>query len=579
MTSEDYAESRAMLAAIEEQIGYAPENEKDNPGSVQKLAVRRTDAASVTLGWDAAAHASRYTVEYRRAGESAWKQAGETNSTEYTVSGLESGKAYDFLVTAYAQRFKTAGSKLENVTAAAAPAALSEGYTPKAGEIVTFGSYEQDNDTSNGKEPIEWEVLNVESDGTCLLISRYALDAKPYNTEKKNVTWETCTLRDWLNNSFRNTAFNAEEQNRIALTKNENADNPVYGTKGGNDTVDYVFPLSPEEVEKYYSINKNTGTGNEHYWIGENRLIKKPTEYAKAQGAYSYQDGNMAGWWWLRSPGSESNCAVNVGSIGKVYISGNIISRTEFGVVPAIRVRPSADDTAPSSDSDDGAAAQPQDTGRAPVFTPYSAGDTVKFGSYEQDNHTSTGKEAIEWTVLDVSNDGVCLLISKYALDCKPYNAAQKDVTWETCSLRNWLNGSFYNNAFSAAEREKIVLTKNKNADNPVYGTDGGNDTNDYVFILSHDEIEKYYGVNKNTGAGNEWYWYVGDGLRAAPSRYAAAQGADSYDGASWYWLRSTGCSGLYACYVFSGGTLYLNGSVVTQADIGVVPAVRVRLF
>lgn len=76
----------------------------------------------------------------------------------------------------------------------------------------------------------------------------------------------------------------------------------------------------------------------------------------------------------------------------------------------------------------------------------------MSFGKYEQDNNTSNGKEKIEWLVLEVK-DGKALVISKYALDCKPYNTSSTNVTWETCSLRNWLNNDFINSAFSATEK------------------------------------------------------------------------------------------------------------------------------
>ena len=201
------------------------------------------------------------------------------------------------------------------------------------GNVVTFGAYEQDNNTSNGKEPIEWEVLGVENDGTCLLISRYALDARPYNKEEIGVTWETCTLRSWLNDGFLSSAFSAEERTKIVVTNNKNTDNPNYGTQGGNDTSDYVFLLSLEEIEKYYSINKNTGS--DWYWRGEDRLKKYPTAYAKAQGAYISDNG--ACWWWLRSPGSASVYAASVGDDGYVRVAGYSVTSTYTSVVPAVR--------------------------------------------------------------------------------------------------------------------------------------------------------------------------------------------------------------------------------------------------
>lgn len=100
------------------------------------------------------------------------------------------------------------------------------------GDIVKFGSYEQDNNTENGSEPIEWQVLEKRSDGSLLVVSRYGLDSQPYNTERTDVTWETCTLRRWLNTTFFDTAFTSSEKSMIAKTRITNASN-IYGTSGG----------------------------------------------------------------------------------------------------------------------------------------------------------------------------------------------------------------------------------------------------------------------------------------------------------------------------------------------------------
>ena len=129
---------------------------------------------------------------------------------------------------------------------------LSELSDVSVGDIIIFGSYEQDNVTSNGKEAIEWEVLDVQ-DGEALIISKYALDAKPYNQELQSVTWETCTLRKWLNDDFYNTAFSSADKLKIQSTTLINVDNPYYGTEDGNNTVDKVFLLSVDEAIKYYA--------------------------------------------------------------------------------------------------------------------------------------------------------------------------------------------------------------------------------------------------------------------------------------------------------------------------------------
>ena len=71
----------------------------------------------------------------------------------------------------------------------------------RAGGVVMFGSYEQDNVLANGKEPLEWIVLKTEG-GRAMLITRYLIDARAYHEAFVNMTWSECTLRKWLNDTF-----------------------------------------------------------------------------------------------------------------------------------------------------------------------------------------------------------------------------------------------------------------------------------------------------------------------------------------------------------------------------------------
>ena len=82
------------------------------------------------------------------------------------------------------------------------------------------------------------------------------------------------------------------------------------------------------------------------------------------------------------------------------------------------------------------------------------------------------------------------MMITRYGLDKKGYHEKYLDVTWETCSLRNWLNTDFYESAFNEEEKRLIEETRILNADNPVHRTPGGNSTPDKVFLLSLDEIK-----------------------------------------------------------------------------------------
>ncbi len=184
------------------------------------------------------------------------------------------------------------------------------------GSVFAFGDYEQDNNASNGKEAIEWQVLKVEN-GKVLVISKYALDCKPYHTEGS--TWENCSLRSWLNESFLNEAFTTGEQERILSATLPNPENPDYGTEGGNDTTDKIFLLSIDEANSYFA--------------SDSVRVCKPTAYAKVQGAYT--DGEGGCWWWLRSPGINSRSAANVNFVGDVYAVGYNIYYDYCAVRPA----------------------------------------------------------------------------------------------------------------------------------------------------------------------------------------------------------------------------------------------------
>lgn len=171
----------------------------------------------------------------------------------------------------------------------------------KVGDYVAFGAYEQDNNTSNGKEDIEWLVLEVK-DGKALVISKYALDRKPYNASYTDVTWETCTLRKWLNKEFINAAFSADEKAMIPTVTVPADKNPDYSTNPGNATQDQVFLLSIAEANKYCS--------------SDSARRCEPTDYAVANGAWESDSGNC--WWWLRSPGYVQNFAAIVYDCGDV---------------------------------------------------------------------------------------------------------------------------------------------------------------------------------------------------------------------------------------------------------------------
>ena len=189
----------------------------------------------------------------------------------------------------------------------------------KVGKTIEFGNYPQDKDGT--EKPIEWIVMKKEGNQV-LLLSKYVLDAKPYNEEFEDVTWETSDIRQWLNNEFYTTAFNKTEKAKIQTSLIKNEDNSEYGTSGGNDTEDKVFLLSEKEAETLFS--------------DEEERIAKATEYAEKSGVYVNKE--KVAWWWLRSPGYHGHHAAVVNKYGWVYRDGRNVDDDDDGVRPALHL-------------------------------------------------------------------------------------------------------------------------------------------------------------------------------------------------------------------------------------------------
>ena len=256
-------------------------------------------------------------------------------------------------------------------------------------------------------------------------------------------------------------------------------------------------------------------------------------------------------------------------------------------------------------------------------------GDTVVFGSYEQDGDESNGTEPIQWLVLDVedgaaSGDDRILLISQYALAYCPYHYENEPVTWETCDLRAWLNGEFCAATFTPAQRSYIARAKLStpgNYDEYYYAgqktqanVSGGNDTLDDVFVLSYEEAKRYFYFGSSSDYTAMGYRltaptyaalreiYETDGYpqeeeeRLAKAEYDALMKAlpqlhlregkwaialPSLDDYAAFWkaertlennaptlswvLRTPGCKETYCCYVYDDGSISHSGDYVSD--------------
>lgn len=189
----------------------------------------------------------------------------------------------------------------------------------KVGDCICFGTYEQDNNPGNGNEEIEWLVLSKERD-RILVVSVYALDIQRYNDTYESTTWETCSLRAWLNYSFYETAFGNEEKALVMETEVLAEKNPSFKTNPGNSTRDRVFLLSIPEVNKY---------------MDQKTAMCFPTKTAKATETMPNVQDNAV-WWWLRSPGLFSETAAFVYNLGVISGDGSSVDWDGVYVRPAM---------------------------------------------------------------------------------------------------------------------------------------------------------------------------------------------------------------------------------------------------
>ncbi len=243
----------------------------------------------------------------------------------------------------------------------------------------------------------------------------------------------------------------------------------------------------------------------------------------------------------------------------------------------------------------------------------FVTGKYVFFGQYPYRDEKDV--KPVEWLVL-ARQDHVALLLSRYCLDCLPFNTEHKQVDWKTCSLRQWLNNDFYNQAFNEHEKQRIALSRLENHQ--------GGKTEDKIFCLSIDEARdsffgedhKFYSkyLEKMNEAAIEEFKDDPDAeeiikvlpklgdviinpLRSAkPTPYALSRGALTNNSENYkkineqewwlddchYWLRTTGVlsrpGDCAASFVDWRGSVIDYGLEVECSHNGVRPAMQILL-
>lgn len=563
-------------------------------------------------------------------------------------------------------------------------------------DCIWFGHYMQSN-ASGEMEPIKWRVLAVNGKDVFLVADKN-LDLMPYNMTADAVSWETCTLRSWLNGygktnnlcgndysgkGFINLAFTEEEQKAILVTELVNNGNPKAKISGGNNTKDKVFILSYEDVTNdTYGFAANDGKYDE-------ARGPKHTAFVAAGGSnqekpYINADGKLN--WWLRNPGEYRQYAMYNNSIGYVTKSGLSVDRCGWAVRPALHLDIEQVDcwtyagTVTNKDLEYIAIAKGRTTyaigekldckdmtvtayysndseklvkkyetnikdidmtveGMKELVVSYTergisqttsvkivvqkmeqsflqvgekAGalhnpqtdwkgivtwDCIYFGHYPQSDITGETKEPIRWRILYMDGNDA-FLIADRCLEIKNYNETMEEVTWETCTVRSWLNGygsdvnacridyrqdNFLKRAFSEEEQKAILPTLVLNTGNFEFHVPDGNDTKDKIFCLSYEEAASaLFGFDTDADEVDDYATKRFHTAYTAHQKNLAEDEDTCHEGGKAAWLlRSPGQDLTHAMTVDMGGMRHRSGSTFERLSkyvVGVCPALHLNL-
>ena len=410
-------------------------------------------------------------------------------------------------------------------------------------------------------QPVLWRKLE-EKNGKALLFSEKLLDSQEFfhtdagrriggKTVAAN-SYEHSDVREWLNSEFIKTAFSENEDEKILVTSVSCAASttavPTNSFAGGS-VKDKVFLLSYKDSKtEEYGFYKDA-------LYKDKARTKRLTDYAICQGGSSFAG---SGRWWLRSPNaSYGDRALYVDGNGFAG-SGELVYDVSLGICPAIwasldgKAKPNVSDKSSTEKADKPIASEKLSL---------KNGDLITFGKYKQNSDLPTD---IEWQVLSV-RDKKALVISKYGLDNKPINTEHIDSTWETCSLRKWLNNEFLSEAFSDEEKALIPKVTVSEEKVPESKTVPGNPTEDRIFVLSVTEAEKYFKSNVSR--------------KCTPTDHAVSNGTrKNSSGLCCWWLRSPGAYQHHGTRALFTGEINTYGCFVNDTEHAVRPAMWISL-
>ena len=511
--------------------------------------------------------------------------------------------------------FSQARTELQKIKDYKDSAVLINDLTPafflsekEIGDTFVFGKFQYSQE--RGKEPISWKILEKDH-GKMLITTEYSLTTMQFSNSSSEICeWEKSSLRTWLNNDFIEQAFTDAERDLILQVQVKNEDTRFFHDGRGSDTYDRIFIPSYSEIQKYFGTDPK-------------KLILEDGDEKRRKDPWF--GGSTS--WWLRTPGNYTNHLLWVEYNGEIDMQGAESTHMYLSVRPMMVIDiqlPAvyeelklydtdpherdrliseevqahvAGDDYPSARMMAGSLSDPEEkaaliaqidkaeneyitalkisekeawANRVIDFSGAKVGDRVEFGRWEQDNNTGAGPENITWIVIAKEEDQL-LLLSETCLEHMPYCEAyprEGYVTWASSSLRNWLNGDFYQAAFSDKEKASIIISHN-NSYNYSYDASAISQTEDNVFLLSADEAMQFL--------KDDTILHAKYSIKAFVDSDSFHEDQDSLR--AFWWLRDIGEVGNWAryvsCFIWEGIN---NGGWEGTGKIGVRPAIRVQL-
>lgn len=207
-------------------------------------------------------------------------------------------------------------------------------------------------------------------------------------------------------------------------------------------------------------------------------------------------------------------------------------------------------------------------SGTPGASTAYTPKSVAYFGNYNGSD--------IRWQILEISG-GKALVISEDILEIVRFDSFSRKKTWAESDIRTWLNGDFYNSAFSASQKNSISKTTVSNSKNARYGTGGGSNTEDKIFLLSEDEVRKYYPYEEDAAAKCTISAYNNSNKDSAIVDPNKGLTDGAYLTNSYWWLRGTGMYEYEAEYVDYLGYVHKDGMTFNNTITGVRPVMWVE--